>query len=120
MPSTLSTKGQITIPKKIRDALDIRAGDVVDFIIENKEVKLKGKKQEQGKRLAGSLNKYFRDGFSDDEIREITKGMVAIDTAKEELEIPNKTTIQTFKDTDIGKNLIVCKNSEDFFNKLKI
>ena len=34
--------------------------------------------------------------------------------------IPNATTIQTFKDTDAGKNLIHCEDAEDMFNKLGI
>jgi len=34
--------------------------------------------------------------------------------------IPNKTTLQTFKDTDAGKNIIKCKNVDDMFNKLGI
>ena len=36
------------------------------------------------------------------------------------IRIPNKTTIQTFKDTDAGKNPIHCKDAEDMFNKLVI
>lgn len=32
MPSaTLTSKGQVTIPKEVRDALAIQAGDVIDF-----------------------------------------------------------------------------------------
>ena len=34
--------------------------------------------------------------------------------------IPNKTTIQTFKDTDAGKNLIHCEDAKDMFKKLEI
>lgn len=37
-----------------------------------------------------------------------------------DIEIPNKTTIKTFKDTDAGRNLVECKNAEDMFNKLGI
>lgn len=34
MPSsTLSTKGQIVLPKEIRDFLELRPGDRVDFIV---------------------------------------------------------------------------------------
>lgn len=35
-----------------------------------------------------------------------------------EVRIPNKTTIRTFKDTDAGKNLIHCEDSEELFEKL--
>lgn len=34
--------------------------------------------------------------------------------------IPNKTTIRTFEDTDAGKNLVVCKDTNDMFKKLGI
>jgi antitoxin PrlF len=32
--STLTTKGQTTIPKEVREALDIKAGDKIDFVIQ--------------------------------------------------------------------------------------
>jgi len=36
------------------------------------------------------------------------------------VELPNEETIQTFKNTDAGKNLTPCKNAVDMFNKLGI
>ena len=42
------------------------------------------------------------------------------ETVKEEQKIPNETTLQTFKDTDEGKNLNICKNADDMFNRLGI
>lgn len=34
MPTaTLTSKGQITLPKKVREHLRVRAGDAVDFVI---------------------------------------------------------------------------------------
>jgi len=36
------------------------------------------------------------------------------------IRIPNETTIQTFKDTDEGKNIILCEDADDMFNKLGI
>lgn len=37
-----------------------------------------------------------------------------------EVSIPDQTTLQTFKDTDEGKNLIECENADDMFGKLGI
>jgi DNA-damage-inducible protein J len=34
--------------------------------------------------------------------------------------IPNKTTEKVFKDTDAGRNLIRCEDTDDMFNKLGI
>jgi len=40
--STLTSKGQITIPKSVRDSLALHAGDKVEFVLtENNEVLLK-------------------------------------------------------------------------------
>ncbi len=36
------------------------------------------------------------------------------------IQIPNKTTTKTFKDTDAGKNIVNCEDAEDMFNKLGI
>jgi len=34
--------------------------------------------------------------------------------------IPNETTRMTFEDTDAGRNLVVCKDTNDMFEKLGI
>jgi len=34
--------------------------------------------------------------------------------------IPNKTTLKTFNDTDMKKNMVKCKDANDMFNKLGI
>ena len=40
--STLTSKGQITIPKSVRDSMALHAGDKVEFVLtENNEVLLK-------------------------------------------------------------------------------
>jgi DNA-damage-inducible protein J len=37
-----------------------------------------------------------------------------------EVVVPTEQTRQTFEDTDAGRNLIVCKNVDDMFEKLRI
>ncbi len=33
MATTITTKGQVTIPKRVRDALGLKPGDDVDFVV---------------------------------------------------------------------------------------
>jgi antitoxin PrlF len=35
MATTLTSKGQVTLPKAIRDFLKVRPGDAIDFLIES-------------------------------------------------------------------------------------
>jgi DNA-damage-inducible protein J len=37
-----------------------------------------------------------------------------------DLVIPNETTLNTFEDTDAGRELIVCQDASDMFRKLGI
>lgn len=37
-----------------------------------------------------------------------------------EVKIPNKTTVQTFEDTNAGRNIVECKDAEDMFEKLGV
>ena len=37
-----------------------------------------------------------------------------------EVVIPNKTTLRTLGETDAGKNLVVCEDTDDMFRKLGI
>jgi DNA-damage-inducible protein J len=36
------------------------------------------------------------------------------------VKLPNEKTLETFKDSDLDKNLFICKDSNDMFNKLGI
>lgn len=37
-----------------------------------------------------------------------------------EVKIPNKTTVQTFEDTNAGRNIVECKDAEELFEKLGV
>jgi AbrB family looped-hinge helix DNA binding protein len=52
MSSTLTSKGQVTIPKKIRDTLGLAPGSSVEFGVANGEVVIRksGKRPAQPKR----------------------------------------------------------------------
>ena len=39
--SRIGTKGQVTIPKKIRDALKVQPGDIVCYLVEQDGVRIK-------------------------------------------------------------------------------
>ena len=56
-------------------------------------------------------------------IKKILKGEkinILINGKREKISIPNKETLETFRKTDKGKDLVVCKDVNDFFKKLGI
>ncbi|HDL08686.1 MAG TPA: AbrB/MazE/SpoVT family DNA-binding domain-containing protein [Desulfobacteraceae bacterium] len=57
-------KGQITIPKPIREKLKIEKDGSVLFLVENNEVKLKGVPGVRTEQSAGSLKKYAKEYVS--------------------------------------------------------
>ena len=85
MYARLSKKGQVTIPKAIREKLKIdRAGGVL-FLIEDDEVKLKGIPGGEIDKLAGSLKKYAKTYVPLEKVRSTIKGKIADETAREGL-----------------------------------
>jgi len=59
--STLTSKGQITIPKELRESMSIDAGDKIEFIInEQNEVVIKPITK-KAIDVFGQLNKYKKD-----------------------------------------------------------
>ena len=61
MYAKVSKNGQVTLPKVIREKLDIDEGGAVLFLVEDNEVKLKGIPGAQADQLGGSLKKYAAD-----------------------------------------------------------
>jgi len=83
MYSKISKKGQVTIPKPIREKLSIENEGGVLFLVEDNEVKLKGVPGIQANRLAGSLKKYAREYVPLNKIRKKIKGKIVDEIASE-------------------------------------
>lgn len=84
MSFKISSRGQITLPKKIREALKIRPGGKVDFVLERNEVKLRVVEKSRARVLMGSLRQYIKRGYSRTKVREATKREVARAAAQED------------------------------------
>jgi AbrB family looped-hinge helix DNA binding protein len=65
----VSKKGQITIPKSIRERLKLGENSAILFILENGEVKIKGIPGGSAESLAGSLKKFAKKYEPLDKIR---------------------------------------------------
>jgi len=85
MYAKMSKKGQITIPKAIREKLKIGNEGAVLFLVEDEDVKLKGIPGGQADQLAGSLKKYSKEYVPLDKIRKKIKGKIADGIAREGL-----------------------------------
>jgi AbrB family looped-hinge helix DNA binding protein len=77
MYAKVSKKGQVTIPKAIREQLDIKNDGAVIFVVENGEVKIKGVPRKTVSELAGSLNKYSKGYKPLKDIRKEIKSKIA-------------------------------------------
>lgn len=70
LTSTLSQKGQVTVPAKIREFISAEAGDQIQFSIENNNVIVSVKKKDSLLSLFGSMPaKTGESKMSWDEIR---------------------------------------------------
>lgn len=60
--STLTSKGQVTIPRSIRQRLGLRRGDRLEFLVtESGEVILRPEETAGWRRLSGALRRYARE-----------------------------------------------------------
>ena len=85
MYARLSKKGQVTIPKAIREKLNIDSEGAVLFLVENDEVKLKGIPGGEIDKLAGSLKKYAKTYVPLEKVKARIKGKIADAAAREGL-----------------------------------
>lgn len=69
--ATVTAKGQITIPKDIRQALDLQQGDMVTFILEGERAILIPARRRSIRELRGVFSSQ-RPHTSHEEIREAT------------------------------------------------
>jgi AbrB family looped-hinge helix DNA binding protein len=76
----ITSKSQVTIPKQIRDVLNVGPGSEVDFINEDGVVRLvalkgEGTRGTAGRRLVHHLRSFKRAGkMSSDDIMQLTRG----------------------------------------------
>ncbi|MFT5143548.1 MAG: AbrB family looped-hinge helix DNA binding protein [Rhodothermales bacterium] len=71
MPSSrLSSKGQLVIPKEIRDRLRLKAGDRIDFVMDDSGVVRLVPSRGDVRRLSGMLNHLVTGTISIEEMEE--------------------------------------------------
>jgi AbrB family looped-hinge helix DNA binding protein len=68
--ATITTKGQITIPKAIRDSLMLSAGDKIEFVVIDKREALIRPVSKKVDDVFGMLHKKDRKAFSVEEIND--------------------------------------------------
>ena len=60
MNSTVSSKGQITLPRFLREAMGLKPGSVVSLTLDEGELRLRPAPAGTARRLAGSLRRYAK------------------------------------------------------------
>jgi AbrB family looped-hinge helix DNA binding protein len=81
--ATISSKGQITLPQKIRKAMDVKTGDRLSLVLENEQVVLRPLSRTSASALAGALRRYGRERAAKDSTRALVKKEAARAAAKE-------------------------------------
>ncbi len=77
MPTSVTSKGQVTIPKKLRDYLGVVAGSAVDFELAEDGRVLLRKAETKGKQPGSRLKKLrgvATSGMSTNDIMALTRG----------------------------------------------
>ncbi len=79
----ISSKGQITLPRSVRRALDVKPGERVLFVMENRKVMLRPIGGGNAEALAGSLRRYAGNRKTKGRSRDAVKKEVARAAAQE-------------------------------------
>jgi AbrB family looped-hinge helix DNA binding protein len=83
LSARISAKNQITLPKKVRQALDVKAGERLLFVVEDNAVSLRAMGPTTAEDLAGSLRRYATGRRTPAKVREMVKREVARAAAQE-------------------------------------
>jgi len=72
----ITSKGQVTIPQRIRQRFGFDPGTQVEFVVEGKEVVLRPKRRRQGRADAwlAEARGFLRTSKSTDELMRLTRG----------------------------------------------
>jgi AbrB family looped-hinge helix DNA binding protein len=84
MPTTITSKGQVTIPKPIRDKLGVGPRDRVEFVLRDGEVVLRPVRRSVLSFRGFLRQEVGRRGVKRDAIREVVKRKVAERVARGE------------------------------------
>jgi AbrB family looped-hinge helix DNA binding protein len=83
LTAKVSSKGQVTLPRVVRQALDVKAGERVLFVVENETVLLEAMGPTGASALVGSLRRYAGKRKTLVEARSVVKKEVARAAAQE-------------------------------------
>ena len=83
MALTVSAKGQVTIPKHIREALGLSNGSKVDFVLDGTVVTLEPAESSVVDNVAGALRKHAKTGENEQTRMERVRKEVAHEAAQE-------------------------------------
>ncbi len=68
--ATLTSKGQVTIPKNIRDALHLETGDTIEFVVQGKGKAVLRPVSKKAGEVFGKLYKAERQAISPEQMNE--------------------------------------------------